>query len=47
MIGFYHVRMGKGLMNDPEAQKDHYAKAGESYLKAADAFPEDDENHAC
>lgn len=49
MKGFYHARTAQLALkeHDIDAAKDHYRKAGDFYIDAANKYPEDDEQHAC
>jgi len=44
-IGWYHGQMAQKSLPDVEASIGHRHSAAESYLIAADVFPEDDERH--
>ena len=46
-IGWYHGQMAQKSLPDVEASIGHRHSAAESYLIAADVFPEDDERHVC
>jgi hypothetical protein len=46
-IGWYHSHMARKCLPDVQASMGHLHSAAESYLTAADIFPEDDERHVC